>query len=313
MFMAWVAISTTLLIGLLTVGVESAAGEQFEVVGVVDAAPLPAASSPSEQYPSVVYAGMVWSLTESRVIPRTEDAFSRPWIVVELLATNIADDGELRVREGDLSIVMDDGSNHPTERLERTASSSRFSVSPGKTKAVTAVFELRTNRDPNPADLQLQIAEPGRIPAFLPLVGEPDEPMYPVEADISDEPATITDPDDPSRQLILVPDSASVDIETGPYRAAMGERLSVIEVSVQRAAVDNDAAYLHPEFWRLDVGTERLTPIRVVRVGQSAVNTDGIKLLFVFVAGPTEMTLTAAANTDNPVAYAITTPDYSEQ
>lgn len=312
MFMAWVAISTTLLVGLLTVGVESAAGEPFEVVGVVDAAPLPASSSPSEQYPSVVYAGMVWSLTESRVIPRTADAFSRPWIVIELLATNITEDADLRVRESDLSIVMNDGSLHPTERLERTASSSRFSVSPGKTKAVTAVFELRTNRDPNPADLQLQIAEPGRIPAFLPLVGEPDEPMYPVEADIEDEPFTITDPDDPSRQLILAPSSAAVDVEEGPYRAAIGERLSVIEVSVQRAAGNDDAAYLYPDFWRLDVGTERLTPIRVVNVGQPEANTDEVKLLFVFVAGPSDMTLTAAANTDNPVAYAITTPDYGE-
>lgn len=313
MFMAWVAISTTLLVATLTLWVESAAGEPFEVVGVVEAATLPASPSPSEQYPSVVYSGMVWSLTEARLVPRTEDAFSRPLVVTELLATNITEGTELRVRKGDIAVVLRDGSLHPAQRLERTASSIRFAVSPGRTKAVTAVFELQTNRDPNPADLQLQIAEPGRIPALLPLVGRPDEPMYPLDADIEGEPTTIADPDDPSRRLIIDPNSASIDIESGPYRAAIGERLSVIEVSVQRAAVNEDAAYLSPEFWRLDVGVERLTPIRVVKTGQPVANTDEVKLLFVFVAGPTEMTLTAAANTDSPVAYSIAAPDYGDQ
>ncbi len=313
MFMAWVAISTTLLVAILTVWVESAAGEPFEVVGVVDAATMPAAPSPSEQYPSVVYGGMVWSLTEARLIPRTEDAFSRPFVVTELLATNITQGTELRVRKGDLAIVLADGSLHPAQRLERTASSIRFAVRPGRTTAVTAVFELQTNRDPNPAALQLQIAEPGRIPALLPLVGRPDEPMYPLDADIEGEPATITDPDDPSRRMIIDPDAASIDIDAGPYRAAIGERLSVIEVSVQRAASNDDAAYLDEEFWRLDVGAERLIPIRVVKVGQPAANTDEVKLLFVFVAGPTEMSLTAAANTDSPVAYSITAPYYGDQ
>lgn len=311
MFTAWVAISTTLLVGLLTIGVESAAGDQFDVVGVAAADTLSPIASPSEQYPSVLYGGMVWSITEARLVPRTTDAFSRPLVVTELLATNITDT-ELRVRKGDLSIRLADGSLHPAKRLERTASSTRFSVDPGKTKAITVVFELVTNRDPNPQELELQVAEPGRIPALLPLVGQPAEPQYPLVADIQGEPAAITDPDNPSRQLIIDPSTASIDVDAGPYRAAIGERLSVIEVSVQRAAANDGAAYLNPEFWRLDVGTERLTPIRVIMVDHPEANTDDVRLLFVFVAGPTEMTLTAAANTDSPAAYSITAPDYLE-
>lgn len=312
-FTLWVAISTILLVAVLTVGVESAAGDQFEVVDVVKATTLPASPSPQEQYPSVMYAGMVWSLTEARLIPRTDDAFSRPFIVTELLATNVTADTELRARKGDLAVMLADGSIHPAKWLERTASSVRFSVDPGRTEAVTAVFELIANRDPNLWTVQLRITEPGRIPALLPLDGEPVEPMYPLEAGIEGGPATITDPDDPTRQMIVEANSASVDIDAAPYRAAIGERLGVIEVSVQRASGNANAAYLDEEFWRLDVGAERLTPIRVVKVGQPAVNTDEVRLLFVFAAGPTEMTLTAAANTDSPLAFTISAPDYGEQ
>ena len=313
MVVVWLVTTTALLVGLMTVGVNSAAGNDYEIVAIeqvdsIGSAPV----QPADQFPSVLHAGVVWSLAEARLIPRSEGQFSKPIVVAEVFAANVTEDTPLRVRHSDLFLADPDGRLHPSDRFENTPteSRSRVVVEPGQTIQATVVFKPGIFYDPDLDEMALHIAEPKREPAVLPLVGPAPSDPYPLEGTIDAEPTVVPDPDRSDRQLVVTPQSAEIDLNYGAYRAPVGQRLNVIEVSVQRASSDDDAGFFDPDFWQLDVGDQQLQPIRVSKSDSPAANEDEVTLLFVFTAGPTDMTLTAGANGTAPAAFAMSVPDY---
>jgi len=324
MIVVWLVVTTTLLVGLLTVGVERAAGDPYEVL---DVQLLPSAVSVPEResavYPSVLYGGLEWALVETRIVPKTDDLFSRPVAVVEVLVRNTTETTPLRVRDSDLALIWQvDQSRHETDRFEGTDNSSRFVVEPGRVVSVTTVFKLSLSDDPEVSQLQLEISEAGRIPARLPLSGIVDESPYPVEASIGTEQAIIADPSAEDRNLIIAPQEARIDINEGPYRAALDEKLTIIEVSVQRTASEG-AAFYEESFWELEVGDRRLTPVRVTKSGQPAANEDEVTLLFVITSPtapaegvlsgmPEGLVLTVGADASDRYSYQIDLPDTEE-
>lgn len=258
LFVVWLVTTTALLVGLFTVGIESAAGNPYEVVSV-EPADVQAVTEDAAQSPSVLHSGMEWSVAEVRVVPRTTEFGSRPILVLEASALNTTDT-PLRVRESDLTIVDFEGVSHEVDRFDTGKILSSFQVEPGEAVTTTMVFKLKMIDNPAPEDLVLQIAEPGRVPALLPLVGPPIENGYPVEGSISSEASVIEDPDDEDQSLVLRPQSATVDIDHGPYRAAIDEQLTIIEVHVQRAAATSESGFFQSDFWELTVGDRVIAP-----------------------------------------------------
>ncbi len=304
----WLVTTTALLVGLLTVGIESAAGNPYEVVSV-EPADVETVAAETDQRPTVVHSGMQWSVSEVRIVPRTDDIYSRPILILEAVLVNTTDTA-LRVRESDMSIVDFEGQEHDVDRFDTGKILSSFQVEPGEAVSTTIVFKLRMNENPDLEDLVLQIAEPGRIPALLPLVGSAIESGYPVEGTISSEASVIDDPDDEDQSLVLRPQSASVDIDHGPYRAAIDEQLTIIEVHVQRASATPDSGFFQSDFWQLSVDGKELHPVRVEKSDVVAVNEDEVTLLFILAPGDDidEMTLTAGGDESNatyPIALQL--------
>lgn len=332
MIVVWLVVTTTLLVGLLTIGVERAAGDPYQVLDV-QLVPTEVTSPEGDPvvYPSVLYGGLEWAMVESRVVPRSDELFSRPVVVVEVLVRNTTESTPLRVRDSDLSVIFQgDGSRHETDRFEGTDNGSRFVVEPGQIVSVALVFKLKLGFDPQLDQLELEISEPQRIPARLPLSGAIPQSAYPIEVEIGNEQAMVADPNDQDRNLIIAPQKASIDINEGPYRAAVGENLTIFEVSVQRTSSEG-AAFYEETFWELEVGDERLSPVRVSKTGQPAANEDEVTLLFVIaselddttsdstesngtaLAGnapelPEGMVLTVGANTPDRYSYQIDIP-----
>ena len=299
----WLVTTTTLLVGLFTIGIESAAGNPYEVVLVERAEVETAPDAPLR--PTVMYSGMEWSLSDVRVVPRSDEFGSRPLLVMEALTRNTTD-RPLRVRESDLRIVDFDGIVHSVDRFDTGRSVSSFQVEPGEVAATTVVFKLQLTEDPVLEELVFQISEPGRVPALLPLVGSAIDSGFPVEGTISSEAAAIDDPDDADRQLVLRPGSAHVDLDFGPYRAAPDEQLTIIEVFVQRAAATPESGFFQPEFWTLEVDGREIQPSRVEQSQQVAANEDEVTLLFILHPDDnTDQMILTAGTDDSSTAFPI--------
>ena len=146
------------------------------------------------------------------------------------------------------------------------------------------------------------------MPASIRLAGQQPATDYPVLAAVDTSPLTTTDPSDQNRQLVVEPVAASVDVNAGPYRAALDEELAVVKVEVQRTAADDDAAYLDSGYWELQVDGERVPAILVARSGETASNTDEVTLLFAFPADPGELAVVGAAGTAGEISFSVVLP-----
>ncbi len=318
--MAWLATTSALAVAMLTVGVESASASGFSAdftsrFSTESGSPAEEMAAPSmiepaetsDAAPSTLYGGLLWSLGEVRVVPRTSDAFSRPVVIAELIVANTGDT-LMRVREADVAVVGPDGARHQVDRFEGTAESHLFTVEPGRAKEVTAVFKLVTSEDPWLAEYHLQIGEVSRIPATIPLEGPAEESPFPVPVSISDETIAVADPDRPGRSMAVQPIGALLDINAGPYRAAVGEQLTIVEVSVQRAGGGDEAAYLAPDFWALRIDGVTFTAARVTNDLRPS-GEDRVFLLFATPAdGDVRGELVAGVGGESPATFGIGSP-----
>jgi hypothetical protein len=318
LFGLWFVLTTCLVVGFATVGASSASGDPFELVDVtIGSSPPPAGAAVTEAnlpaaadlYPSVIYGGLTWAVLESRLVPRAVTVSNKPIVIVEAVVANTTSDTTLRVRDSDVAIVWPDGRRDEVTRFEQLPGLTSFSLAPGETQDLTLVFKPQINLDPELASLVLEIAEPGRISAFLPLVGLAELSPSPVVVSLDQPSTVIGDKPDGGAQFIVAPQRATLDVNAGPYRAAVGERLVVVETSVLRAAAVPDAAYLDPGFWQLQDGLEVLHPVRVARSDTPSANEDLITVLFVASEELSETTLTVAAGTAQSSAYPIWFPD----
>lgn len=302
--LAWVAITVALVMAASFIVTSTAAGNEVVANDTIDlSGVLSPASTPADQYPSVMYGGMMWSLVEARVVPRADDAFSRPIVVAEMLAVNTTDQ-ELRVRESDVSIVLPDETRHAATRFEQTAATSRFTVEPGQIQPVTIVFKLQTYQDPNPAELLVEFSEPARTPASLPLLGGQPGLTGISEFSIDDATTVIADSVNSPSNLVIEPTRASVQVELGAFRAPTGQRVAAVDVDIRRVAASSAAQYLDEEFWELTVDGQRMAPARVIRISSSP-STDSLVVAFLIDETVTDMTLKVGANTDAATVYNI--------
>lgn len=317
LFVVWFAVTSCLIVGFVTVGATSASGDPFEIVDVVaqtgpdpegPEAFQPSVNSIADQHPSVTYGGLAWSILESRLIHKSETTTGKPIVVVEAVVANTTRDRTVRVRDSDVAIAWPDGRKDEVSRFEQLRGVSSFALEAGQSQDLTLVFKPQINFDPDITELVLEIAEPGRISAVLPLIGEPEPSPYPIPGVLGSGVSIVADPDHPENELIIAPLTADLDIDAGPYRAALGHQLAVVAVSVQRTTVSPNAAFLKPDFWQLWINGEPLHPDRVIITGTPSANEDELTLLFVIGDEVTDMILTVAADTAQSAEYPITFP-----
>lgn len=277
----WLITTTVLLVAFQTIGIPQALGEgQSALVdtGAGDYAlggPEPA----DHDLPSVVHAGVRWSMVETRVTP-TDELLGRAVIDVDVLVENTLTGVSARIPERSVALVTKAGETIGTGRL--VDQRSRLTVPPGETVALTISFVTGLERDPNPNSLALRIGDPARVPSVLPLVGQPTDEDAPVFVAIDDRAVRLDDPDDAERQIVVAAEAAAFSLNAGPYRAAEGERLALVTAIVERAVSSDEATYLDTSYWGFvsDKGVE--PAIMVARTSQPASNADAVILLFAF-------------------------------
>ena len=322
LMLVWMALTTTLVFGFMTVRASAPAGAQFRVAGVdllgvdvlaqsptttigpgvvsaIDTTPAaPVDGPPGSAHTSIVYAGVRWSLVETRFVSVAESDDGFPVVIAELDVVNTTPDVELRVRPSDLTLVWPDGSHYEVDRFDQI-SPEGFSLEPGGGRSVTAVFKPRVLDDPVLDEMALELGEPGRIPARIPLSGPPLQARFPIEGAVAaDSVAT-------GGRLVIVPRRAVVGLNAGPYRAALGTRLVLAEVSVQRSEREGEAAFLQPDFWQLEVDGSPVEPSRITQWPTTNPNQDQVTLVFVVDEGFGEMVLRVAAGSPGSADYPI--------
>ena len=326
LFGAWMLLSACLMVGLATIAIDHAAANEFKIANVdlVDLAgpTVVPNSGEDESGPTVpidlnldsrldapvIYAATGWSVLGSRLIERADDITSRPIVVAEVLVTNTGTDVTARVRSSDVRLVWPDGHRETVDRFEFIDDDQIFSLEPGEALFVTLVFKPNLLENPDLAELALEIGERGRIPATLPLVGPAPDADYPrfgsFDGPAMVVPATTTIPD----PIVLTPVLAAIDLNAGHYRAAVGQRVALIEVSVDGGAgVNWSGPHTEPAFWQLAIGEQTIAPLRVTTPADDTLN-----VLFVIDAGATEMVLTGGATTADPVSYVIPVPEHED-
>ncbi len=319
MVVVWLVTTTTLVVATLTIGVESASGNDIasglpprpEPAGPPVAAP----AHPTDLYPSVRYAGLTWSMVSSRTIDRSEGELLGEVIVVsEVIVSNSTAGTDLRVRESDVALRWSDGRLDPIERFEQLGSARRLVLRPGERASLTVVVKPRVATPPELDELALEIGERGRVPVLLPLDGSPPETSFPIEAGISNNPVLLPDPDatdrsdvsdGASRWLVVAPKAVRFEAEYGLYRAAISERFALVTLSVQRSVRTPESPHLKPDFWALDVDGVPVPPIRISRTEAEEANEDDVELVFKVALGAERMTLMAGVDTEEPTGYPV--------
>ena len=118
----------------------------------------------------------------------------------------------------------------------------------------------------------------------------------------------LEDPENPQRQIVVEPQAATIGINAGPYRAAVGEELAVVKVMVQRSTSPDASGYLDTAYWALLADGEAVAPLLVTRTSQPATNTDEVTLLFAFPTGADELALVAGVGNTDAATFLVVTP-----
>lgn len=303
----WFAVTVILVIATQVVNVPQALGDdglEGEVNHAVDFS-VTGVDLADERDPSVAYAGMVWAVTEARAVDAAEGLFERARVEVDVTLTNSLAATQVRVPDSIVTLVANDDGEAITARFVDLGS--RLTVNPGEEVDVTIDFTI-VDQQPKLGNYSLQIAEPNRVPASIPLDAEPRPHDYPVLAAVDTAPLRTADPDESSRQIVVEPVAASIDVNAGPYRAALDEELAVVKIDVQRTEADPDAGYLQLGYWALEVDGQRVPAILVAKSDGDATNTDEVTLLFAFPAQPDEITVVGGVGTGDEVTFSVVEP-----
>ncbi|MCP4228200.1 MAG: hypothetical protein GY773_33035 [Actinomycetia bacterium] len=305
--MVWLVVTALLLIAFQSVGVPRALGDEGDTTADSTASdyPLVGADPSEEALPSVLYAGVMWSLVDVRVTP-TEELLGRALIEVDVTMTNTLAVTALRASDRLVTLKTDDGETVISGHFDDAGP--RLTIEPGQTLAVTIVFSTGHDQDPDPASLTMEITEPNRVPASIPLAGAEPELQIPVFAAVDSTATALQDPDDASRQVVVEPQAATLDINGGPYRAALGEQLVLVKVLVQRSAASESSGYLDTSFWALQADGASLAPLVVSRTAQPASNADEVTLLFAFSVDAEGLALQAGLGGPEPASFALVAP-----
>ncbi len=326
LFSMWAILSFCLVVGLSVVAIDRVAANDFRIANVdlieltgpatslsgeAESDLAPTQPLPAVDGPAVRYAGTSWLVTSSRLIPRAEQETGRPIVVAEVLVRNISGRVTTRTRAADVTLLWPDGYREPADRFEFTDNARLLVLEPGAAEVVTLVFKPSIGQDPDLSDLVIEVGESGRVPAVIPLVGSAPEPNYPLIGSIGPPAGSA---DRPSGALPVTFDRVVVDVDAGPYRAATGQHLVVVDVTVDvegaaeldlwdRVTDRSDSGY-----WSLDVDGQSIEPDRIETDPAQRRSPRSATLIFVVDDSVTEAVLVANADGDEPIRFDLGLP-----
>ena len=196
-------LSASLVVGLATVAIDRAAANEFKIANVdlVELA-LPAADPASDAALTApasaaadlnrrlgspaLYGEIGWTVVGSRLVSRNSEVTDRPIVITEVVVSNASQSVGARIRAADVGLVLEDASLEPVDRFEFIDDRRVFSLSPRESLLVILVFKPDLEEDPDLASLTLSVAEPGRVPLLLPIVGDAPEQNFPLAGSIDD-------------------------------------------------------------------------------------------------------------------------------
>lgn len=307
--------------GLASVAIDHAAANQFKIanVNLADLAG-PAAAPPDTdrrsaspidpaalRSPAVQYGAIEWALISSRLIPGVDSPTGKPIVVAEMAVTNTSQDAATRVRSSDVTLVWPDGLGQEVDRFEFIDERKVFSLEPEESILVTLVFKPNVMADPDLVELTLEVGEPGRIPALLPLVGPAAPTDFPIVDVIDSPPGALPAPAAAGDRPAIGLRRLVIDLNAGHYRAAVGQRILTIEASVGERPADGSHGSnpAHDRsYWQLSAGGRAIGPLRV-----EPLDDQGVALFFVLENGADDLVLSGDANGHDPVRVAVTLPE----
>lgn len=304
----WLSVTALLVVALQVVDSPQALGDDGgrEVPTVAADYPLRPADPAAEEEPSALYGGALWSILDVRVVngaSRFDDAI----VELDVAVTNTLATTQVRVPDSMVRLMTDEG--RQIDGGHFVDAGSRLTLDPGERQDVTVRFLIGFTQEPDPSELFFEIAEPGRTPAWIPLDGELEPRPYPVLAAVDQSVLSAPDPVDDTRQILIEPQAASVGVDAGPYRATIDERLAVVKVLVQRAAVGEDDLVADTSFWAVEHDGET-TPAVLVARHETTVGSLGeeLTILLTFPATADELTVVAGPGTTTEARFPLVIP-----
>ena len=311
-------LSASLVVGLATVAIDRAAANEFKIANVdlvelafpaadpaSDAAltaPASAAADLSRRLGSpALYGEIGWTVVGSRLVSLNSEVTDRPIVITEVVVSNASQSVGARIRAADVGLVLEDASLEPVDRFEFIDDRRVFSLGPRESLLVILVFKPDLEEDPDLASLTLSVAEPGRVPLLLPIVGDAPEQNFPLAGSIDGgAPPAISVAQGSGFETTVTPARVSVDVNAGQYRAPVGKQIVSIEAFVDEVQGADQRPYLDASYWRLIVGDEEIAPLRVM-----SSSGDRVTLSFVASTGPARTTLVGAADTFSPTEFDV--------
>ncbi|MEM9134133.1 MAG: hypothetical protein AAF962_11065 [Actinomycetota bacterium] len=303
----WLITTTFLLVAFQTIGIPQAFGDERTALvdtGADDYA-LGGPAAPDHDLPSVLHAGVRWSMVATRATP-SEGLLSQAVIDVDVLLENTLADTTARIPER--SVVLETRAGEVLGTGRFVDETNRLSLGPGETLPLTISFVSGFDADPRAGDLILRIGDAGRTPSLLPLLGEPraEEPLF---LAIDESAVVLPDPDAADRQIVVAAEAAALTLNAGPYRAAEGEQLVLVTVVVERALATEESTFLDTSYWGFSTDGGIEPAIMVARNAQPATNADEVTLLFAFPEEAGEFDLLAGVGTGDEAPISIVVPN----
>ena len=312
----WVTVTAVLGAAFLLTSSTEALGDDGTESSSSAAANFPVAGVDLDELdiePDAVYAGAAWSIDDARSA-HVDGLLERSMIEVDVTVVNTLDATQVRIPDSVVSLATADESlaDGAIGEARFVDAGARLTLDPGEQIQVTIDFEVGFTQAPDLADFALRIAEPNRVPVTIPLVGDPGDSSTTVFAAVDTTARSTTDPDDAARQIVIAPIAASVDVNAGPYRAAVGEELAIVQVAVQRAEAGADNGYLQLDYWTLEADGQPVAPILVAPALAVESNEDEVTLVFAFPEGADQLVLVAGGGAgdtgDGALDFAVVLP-----
>lgn len=296
----WVSLTLVLAIGILSGDLRLAPSGERTAAEVAGPANLDLDDNAAAD---AHYAGLDLNLIEVRPVP--ENSSGRPIIVVNFEARNTTE-YQLRIPMRQFALIGDSANQAPgqlevtaipVDRFEYSEFSDRLVLDPGDAAEATAVFKLLPGTKINLEDWLLQVAEPGRWPATIPLDGSTDarpalKPMAFADPAQSGAVAKLG-----NARIAVLDTESSLDFRS--FRAPRGEHLASFVVEIQAENSGNQAqldeliaSAKDQSFWHLEVGDNRNEAIQV-EVRDNSKSSTTFVVVFTYPNGSTDLTLHA--------------------
>lgn len=203
---------------------------------------------------TATYAGVAWTVHDARITdepPESGDPDDATYLYLDIEVENTLESTSLSFPRDLFAVRHEAGEVSRSEGLLTDDLDSSIEVEPGEVTSGELVFVLESD-DVEVAELTLRIAESGKVPAILPLVGEPPVP-HPADADISGDLETVTSSTVGDVDVDVEPLEAAVGLDRGSRRSDEGTFFVFVVVRAHGLTDAGGGTVIDADMFRLEV------------------------------------------------------------